>query len=174
MKVKELKPILEVLDENIEVEFSIISNQEPLKNELRVRDNYRTCGTYTFGHATSIEDPEGQTVECWPIYDSAGLVGYLRKTNIRSICDKNQARTKGSKYWKRVSGHNEQLLQAIADFVCVEYDSYRDEFQTLFTLELDRYFAMDDYPEFDDEEEESDYWNTYHDKGIVPVVYFVK
>lgn len=174
MKVKELKPILEVLDENIEVEFSIISNQEPIKNELRVRDNYRTCGAFTFGHATSIEDPEGQTVECWPIYDSAGLVGYLRKTNIRSICDKNQARTKGSKYWKRVSGRNEQLLQAIADFVCVEYDSYRDEFQTLFTLELDRYFAMDDYPEFDDEEEESDYWNSYHNKGIVPVVYFVK
>lgn len=174
MKVKELKPILEVLDENIEVEFSIISNQEPLKNELRVRDNYRTCGAFTFGHVTNIEDPDGLTVTCWPIYDSEGLVGFLRQTDIRSICDKNQARTKGSEYWKRVSGRNEQLLQAIADFVCVEYDSYRDEFQTLFTLELDRYFAMDDYPEFDDEEEESDYWNSYHDKGIVPLVYFVK
>lgn len=177
MKVKELKPILEALDDDAEVEFTIVNHSREPKIPLRkyeFRDNYRTCGTYTFGHATSIEDPEGQTVECWPIYDSAGFVGYLRKTNIRSICDKNQARTKGSKYWKRVSGRNEQLLQAIADFVCVEYDSYRDEFQTLFTLELDRYFAMDDYPEFDDEEEESDYWNTYHDKGIVPVVYFVK
>ena len=29
---------------------------------------------------------------------------------------------------------------------------------------------MDDYPEFDEEEE--DYWNTYHD--IVPLVYFAK
>lgn len=76
-----------------------------------------------------------------------------------------QVRTKGFKYWKRVSRHEDQLLQAIVDFVCVEYDSYRKEFQTLFTLE-------DDYPEFDDEEE--DYWNTYHDKGIVPLVYFVK
>jgi hypothetical protein len=60
--------------------------------------------------------------------------------------------------------HEDQLLQAIV----VEYDSYRKEFQTLFTLEDD--FAMDDYPEFDEEEE--DYWNTYHD--IVPLVYFAK
>lgn len=54
MKVKELKPILEVLDENIEVEFTIVSRQEPPKNELR--DNYRTCGV---GHATNIEDSDG-------------------------------------------------------------------------------------------------------------------
>lgn len=172
MKVKELKPILEVLDENIEVEFSIVNRQEPPKRETR--DVYRTCGSFIFGHAKHVKDPEGLFVECWPIYNSEGLLGYLRKTNIISICDQNQARTKSSKYWKRVSRSQYELLQAIADFVCVEYDSYRDEFQTLFTLELDRYFAMDDYPEFDDEEEEEDYWNSYHNKGIVPVVYFVK
>lgn len=56
MKIRELKPILEVLDENIEVEFTIVSRQEPPKNELRVRDNYRTCG-----HATNIEDSDGLT-----------------------------------------------------------------------------------------------------------------
>lgn len=41
MKVKELKPILEHLDENAEIEFSIVSQQETPKNELR--DNYLTC-----------------------------------------------------------------------------------------------------------------------------------
>ena len=178
MKGKELRPILEHLDGNIEVEFAIVSQQEAPKNQEthknEFRDNYRTCGSYTFGHAKFITDPEGLNVECWPIYNSVGLFGYLRKTNIISICDQNQARTKGFKYWKRVSRHEDQLLQAIVDFVCVEYDSYRKEFQTLFTLEDDWYFAMDDYPEFDDEEEEEDYWNTYHDKGIVPLVYFAK
>lgn len=193
MTVKELRPILEVLDENIEVEFSIVnhSRQDSQKMENRDvyrhresfssrsskdgnRDVYRTCGSFTFGHAKYIVDPQGLNVECWPIYNSVGLIGYLRKTNIISICDKNQARTKDFKYWKRVSRHEDQLLQAIVDFVCVEYDSYRKEFQTLFTLEDDWYFASDDYPEFDDEEEEEDYWNTYHDKGIVPLVYFVK
>lgn len=193
MTVKELRPILEVLDENIEVEFSIVnhSRQDSPKMENRDvyrhresfssrsskdgnRDVYRTCGSFTFGHAKYIVDPQGLNVECWPIYNSVGLIGYLRKTNIISICDKDQARTKDFKYWKRVSRHEDQLLQAIVDFVCVEYDSYRKEFQTLFTLEDDWYFASDDYPEFDDEEEEEDYWNTYHDKGIVPLVYFVK
>lgn len=193
MTVKELKPILEALDENIEVEFAIVnhSRQDSPKMENRDvyrhresfssrsskdgnRDVYRTCGSFTFGHARYIVDPQGLNIECWPIYNSVGLIGYLRKTNIISICDQNQARTKGFKYWKRVSRHEEQLLQAIVDFVCVEYDSYRKEFQTLFTLEDDWYFASDDYPEFDDEEEEEDYWNTYHNKGIIPLVYFVK
>ena len=193
MKVKELRPILEVLDENIEVEFSIVnhSRQDSPKMENRDvyrhresfssrfskegnRDVYRTCGSFTFGHAKYIVDPQGLSVECWPIYNSVGLLGYLRKTNIISICDKNQARTKGFKYWKRVSCHEDQLIQAIVDFVCAEYDSYRKEFQTLFTLEDDFYFVSDDYPEFDDEEEEEDYWNTYHDKGIAPLAYFVK
>lgn len=173
-KVKELKPILEVLDENIEVEFSIVNHFHQELPKRKNRDVYRTCGSFIFCHARFIVDPQGLNVECWPIYNSEGLLGYLRKTNIISIYDQNQARTKGFKYWKRVSRYQDQLLQAIADFVCVEYDSYRDEFQTLFTSEDDWYFAMDDYPEFDDEEEEEDYWNTYHNKGIVPLVYFVK
>lgn len=178
MTVKELRPILEHLDGDIEVEFAIISKQETLKNQEthknEFHDNYRTCGRYTFGYAKFITDPQGLNVECWPIYNSVGLIGYLRKTNIISICDQNQARTKDFKYWKRVPRHEDQLLQAIADFVYLEYDSYGKEFQTLFTLEDGFYFASDDYQEFDDEEEEEDYWNTYHDKDIVPLVYFVK
>lgn len=66
MKVKELKPILEVLDENIEVEFAIVSQQEAPKNQEthknEFRDNYRTCGSYTFGHAKFITDPQGLNV----------------------------------------------------------------------------------------------------------------
>ena len=172
MKVKELKPILEYLDDDAEVKFEIVNHFSEPKNGSS--DNYRTCRPYIFGHAKSIEDPEGQIVECWPIYDSEGLVGYLRKTNIRSFCDQNQARTKGSKYWKRVSRSKYELLEAISDFVCVEYDSYRDEFETLFTLENDRYFAQENLPEFDDEEEDEDYLRDYHSIGIVPLVYFVK
>ena len=94
MKVKELIPILKHLDGDLEVEFTIVSQQEAPKNQEthknEFRDNYRTCGSYTFGHAKFITDPEGLNVECWPIYNSVGLLGYLRKTNIISICDQNQ------------------------------------------------------------------------------------
>lgn len=174
VKIKELKPMLEHLDDDLEIEFSIVNHfrQDPPKRGNR--DVCRTCGSFTFGHAKHIEDPEGLSVECWPIYNSEGLLGYLRKTNIGSLCDQNQARTKGSKYWKRVSRSQYELLEAISDFVCEEYDSYRDEFQTLFTLENDRYFAQDDLPEFDDKEEEEEYLRDYHSVGIVPLVYFVK
>lgn len=181
MKVKELKPILEVLDDDAEVEFTIVNHSREPKNEFHkpkkeFRDNYRTCRPYIFGHATSIEDPSGLTVECWPIYNynSTGLVGYLRKTGIKSFCDQNHARTMDKECWKRVSRSQYELLEAISDFVCEEYDSYRDEFQTLFTLENDRYFAQDDLPEFDNEEEDQDYLREYHSIGIVPLVYFVK
>lgn len=45
MKVKELRSILEYLDDDIEVEFAI-----------------ETCGSYTFGHTKFITDPQGLSV----------------------------------------------------------------------------------------------------------------
>lgn len=64
MKVKELRPILEHLDGDIEIEFAsqqeAPKNQETHKNEFH--DNYRTCGSYTFGHAKFITDPQGLSV----------------------------------------------------------------------------------------------------------------
>lgn len=166
MKVKELKPILEVLDENIEVEFTIVSRQEPPKNELR--DNYRTCGVFTFGHATNIEDSDGLTVTCWPIYDSEGLIGFLRQTNIRSFCNKNQARTKGSGCWQRLSIYNGQLLKAIGEFLCEEYEDGRDEFHVLFTQELERFIVEKGLSDNKKKLIRECY------VGIVPLVYFVK
>lgn len=67
MKVKELKPILEVLDDDAEVEFTIVNHSREPKNEFHkpkkeFRDNYRTCRPYIFGHATSIKDPSGLNV----------------------------------------------------------------------------------------------------------------
>lgn len=66
MKVKELRPILEHLDGDIEVEFAIVSQQEAPKNQETHKnefsDNYRTCGSYTFGHTKFITDPQGLSV----------------------------------------------------------------------------------------------------------------
>lgn len=66
MKVKELRPILEHLDGDIEVEFAIVSQQEAPKNQEthknEFHDNYQTCGSYTFGHAKFITDPQGLDV----------------------------------------------------------------------------------------------------------------
>ena len=57
MKVKELRPILEHLDGDIEVasQQEAPKNQETHKNEFS--DNYRT-----FGHAKFITDPQGLNV----------------------------------------------------------------------------------------------------------------
>lgn len=161
MKVKELKPILEHLDENAEVEFSIVQHE----NELR--DNYRTCGAFTFGCKKILQDPDGLIFECWPIYGPFGLVGYLRKTGIASICDLNQARTKGTgKYWKRVSIYMGELLKAIGEFVCKEYD--RDEFHVLFTQEGERFVIEEGL-----NDGEKKLIHSYS-VGIVPLVYFEK
>lgn len=164
-KVKELKPILEVLDENIEVEFTIVSH--PPKNEFR--DNYRTCGDFIFGHQKSLEDPDGLFFTCWPIYGPFGLVGHLRQTGIRTFYNPSLARTVGTgKYWKRVSIYQDQLLKAIGEFICEEYTDGRDDFHVLFTQEGERFFVekgLTDSKKISIRE---------HNVGIVPLVYFAK
>lgn len=171
MKLKELKPILEHLDENIEVKFSIVPHQEVPKQEApknEFDDNYRTYGNFIFGHQKSLEDPEGLFFTCWPIYGPFGLVGYLRQTNTRSFCNLNKARTKGTKYWKRVSIYMDQLLKAIGEFIYDEYKDGRDDFHVLFTQEDERFFVekgLTDNKKISIRE---------HNVGIVPLVYFEK
>lgn len=165
MKVKELKPILEHLDENAEVEFSIVSQQETPKNELR--DNYRTCGAFTFGHKKALEDPDGLLFECWPIYGPFGLVGYLRKTGIGSLYNQSLSGTIGTgKYWKRVSIYMGELLKSIGEFVCGEYG--RDEFHVLFTQEGERFIVEEGLNDGEKRLVRS------YSIGIVPLVYFEK
>lgn len=112
MTVKELRPILEHLNGDIKVEFAIVSQQEAPKNQEthknEFRDNYRTCGSYTFGHAKFITDPQGLNVECWPIYNSKGLLGYLRK----QISYRYATRTKRGQ--KVLSIGNESLVMRIS------------------------------------------------------------
>lgn len=165
MKVKELKPILEHLDENAEVEFSIVSQQETPKNELR--DNYRTYGDFTFGYKKALEDPDELLFECWPIYGPFGLVGYLRKTGIVSLYNQSLSGTIGTgKYWKRVSIYMGELLKAIGEFVCGEYD--RDEFHVLFTQEGERFVIEEGLNDGEKKLVHS------YSVGIVPLVYFEK
>lgn len=165
MKVKELKPILEHLDENAEIEFSIVSQQETPKNELR--DNYRTCGDFTFGYKKVLEDPDGLLFECWPIYGPFGLVGYLRKTGIGTFYSQSLSGTIGTgKYWKRVSIYMGELLKAIGEFVCKEYD--RDEFHVLFTQEGERFVIEEGLNDGEKKLVHS------YSVGIVPLVYFEK
>lgn len=162
MKVKELKPILEHLDENAEIEFSIVSQQH--ENELR--DNYRTCGDFTFGHDITLEDPDGLISKCWPIYGSADLVGYLRETDIGSFCNVRQARTKEKKYWKRVSIDQDELLEAIGEFLYEECGD--DEFLFLFTQEDECIIVGKNLSDSQKR------FIRYRGVGIVPLVYFEK
>lgn len=163
MKIKELKPILEHLDENAEVEFSIVSQQH--ENELR--DNYLTCGDFIFGYEKTLEDPDGLLFRCWPIYGPFGLVGYLRKTGIGTFYSQSLSGTIGTgKYWKRVSIYMGELLKAIGKFVCEEYD--RDEFHVLFTQEGERFIVEEGLNDGEKRLVSS------YSVGIVPLVYFEK
>lgn len=88
MTVKELRPILEHLDGDIEVEFAIVSqqeaprNQETHKNEFR--DNYRT-----FGHAKFITDPQCLSVG-QSIIPKGSLVIFAKQISYRYATKRGQ------------------------------------------------------------------------------------
>lgn len=110
MKVKELRPILEHLDGDIEVEFAIASQQEVPKNQEthknEFRDNYRTCGSYTFGHTKFITDPQGLSAG-QSIILSDSLVIFAKQISYRYA-------TKTKRKQKVLSIGNESLVMRIS------------------------------------------------------------
>lgn len=80
---------------------------------------------YTIGAITTIEDPNGNNIKCWPINNSAGLVGYLRKKDLLQVrtADAAAARNTAFRYWKLVSNTEVSLLRVIKKFVHDELDT---------------------------------------------------
>lgn len=74
---------------------------------------------YTIGAITTIEDPNGNSIKCWPINNSAGLVGYLRKKDLLQArtADEAAIRNTAFRYWKLVSNTKTPLLRVIKRFV---------------------------------------------------------
>lgn len=77
---------------------------------------------YTIGALTTISDPNGNEIKCWPISNSAGLVGYLRKKDLLQERTSSEAASRNTafRYWKLVSNREEGLLKAIRDFIADE------------------------------------------------------
>lgn len=74
---------------------------------------------YTIGALTTVSDPNGNNIKCWPISNSAGLVGYLRKKDLTQERngDEAEARNTAFRYWKLVSNSEEGMLKAIRKFI---------------------------------------------------------
>ena len=74
---------------------------------------------YTIGALTTVSDPNGNEIKCWPISNSAGLVGYLRKKDLLQVRTADAAATRNTafRYWKLVSNTKTALLRVIKRFV---------------------------------------------------------
>ena len=77
---------------------------------------------YTIGALTTVSDPNGNGIKCWPISNSAGLVGYLRKKDLLQERTASEAASRNTafRYWKLVSNREEGLLKAIKKFIADE------------------------------------------------------
>lgn len=77
---------------------------------------------YTIGTLTTVSDPNGNEIKCWPISNSAGLVGYLRKKDLLQERTSSEAASRNTafRYWKLVSNREEGLLKAIRKFIADE------------------------------------------------------
>lgn len=77
---------------------------------------------YTIGALTTVSDPNGNEIKCWPISNSAGLVGYLRKKDLLQERTSSEAASRNTafRYWKLVSNREEGLLKAIRNFIADE------------------------------------------------------
>lgn len=77
---------------------------------------------YSIGTLTIVSDPNGNEIKCWPISNSAGLVGYLRKKDLLQERTSSEAASRNTafRYWKLVSNREEGLLKAIRKFIANE------------------------------------------------------
>lgn len=77
---------------------------------------------YTIGALTTVSDPNGNEIRCWPISNSAGLVGYLRKKDLLQERTSSEAASRNTafRYWKLVSNHEIALLRTIRKFIADE------------------------------------------------------
>ena len=77
---------------------------------------------YTIDALTTVSDPNGNEIKCWPISNSDGLVGYLRKKDLLQERTSSEAASRNTafRYWKLVSNHEIALLRTIRNFIADE------------------------------------------------------
>lgn len=101
-----------------EVSTTNINSHETEDEEQPIPDS----AEYTIGALTTVSDPNGNEIKCWPISNSAGLVGYLRKKDLLQERTSSEAASRNTafRYWKLVSNHEIALLRTIRNFIADE------------------------------------------------------
>lgn len=91
--------------------------------EAPVPEGDADSAEYTIGSLTTASDPNGNEIKCWPINNSAGLVGYLRKKDLTQERTASEAASRNTafRYWKLVSNHEIALLRTIRNFIANEF-----------------------------------------------------
>lgn len=151
MKVRDLESLLAGVDENLEVgisywDFTLFLKGAGVKNNMfhlefgdtrpeaptpgseattnshETEDEEQPIPDYTIGALTTVSDPNGNEIKCWPISNSAGLVGYLRKKDLLQERTSSEAASRNTafRYWKLVSNHEIALLRTIRNFIADE------------------------------------------------------
>ena len=166
MKVRDLKSLMEGVDENLKVgisywDFTLFLKGAGVKNDMfhlefgdtrsedlaygptpgpevpqATTNSHNTeevpvlegdavpdTAEYTIGSLTTVSDPNGNEIKCWPISNSAGLVGYLRKKDLIQERTSSEAASRNTafRYWKLVSNHEIALLRTIRNFIANEF-----------------------------------------------------
>lgn len=98
------------------------TNSHETEDDAPVATPVPDSAEYTIGALTTVSDPNGNNIKCWPINNSAGLVGYLRKKDLLQERTSSEAASRNTafRYWKLVSNREEGLLKAIRKFIADE------------------------------------------------------
>ena len=98
------------------------TNSHETEDDAPVAAPVSDSAEYTIGALTTVSDPNGNEIKCWPINNSAGLVGYLRKKDLLQERTPSEAASRNTafRYWKLVSNREEGLLKAIRKFIADE------------------------------------------------------
>ena len=98
------------------------TNSHETEDDAPVAAPVPDSAEYTIGALTTVSDPNGNNIKCWPINNSAGLVGYLRKKDLLQERTPSEAASRNTafRYWKLVSNREEGLLKAIRKFIADE------------------------------------------------------
>lgn len=111
-------PGLEVPTATTNINSHESEDDAPVPEEQPIPDS----AEYTIGALTTVSDPNGNEIKCWPISNSAGLVGYLRKKDLLQERTSSEAASRNTafRYWKLVSNHEIALLRTIRNFIADE------------------------------------------------------
>lgn len=119
VKVKNGICHLEFGDDITSEPANVVAN-ESVGVEPEVSEEDYDAPDFTFGELTTIEDPNENSIRCWPVKGPEGnVVCYLRKKDSAQLRNEEQAQARNTafRYWKLVNSSKTALIHAISGFL---------------------------------------------------------